>query len=158
RGSLGEGVFAGVWSSDLSRCTETARLAAGGARRDERLRELNFGTLEGLRWADCSDEIRRSLLAFDDFRAPGGESVRDLRERVGSFLGSLEGGEHLVFTHGGVIRSLLRERARDRFVEPGAVVLLPWPSDRMPPGATTPSEAGAAGLPPRRRGIPASER
>jgi probable phosphoglycerate mutase len=124
--SLTEGLarrrFTGVWSSDLVRATETARLAAREAVGDSRLRELNFGRLEGSRWDECPPEVRGALLASDGFRAPGGESVAELRSRVFGFLDTLAGGEHLVFTHGGVIRLLLREAGRDRPVPPGAFV------------------------------------
>ena len=37
--------FAGVWSSDLQRAVESARLAWGEATPDARLRECNFGAL-----------------------------------------------------------------------------------------------------------------
>lgn len=114
--------FAGVWSSDLSRARETARLAAGGGVPDPRLRELDFGTLEGRRWEEVSPQARRALVAFEGFEAPGGESVASLRSRVREFIGSLPEGDHLVFTHGGVIRLLLRRAGDDRRVVPGELV------------------------------------
>ncbi len=50
-----------------------------------------------------------------EFQAPGGESVADLRHRIQEFLRGLGEGDHLVFTHGGVIRYLLPVRpASDR--------------------------------------------
>ena len=116
--------FAGVWSSDLSRSTETARLAASGAATDERLRELDFGELEGRTWDECPPEVRQALAAFDDFEAPGGEAVTQLRRRVHEFAMALGDGDHLVFTHGGVIRLLLREAGRDASVTPGEMVSL----------------------------------
>jgi probable phosphoglycerate mutase len=114
--------FTGVWSSDLVRATETAGLAGWEAVGDRRLRELDFGRLEGSRWEECRPEVRGALLAFDGFRAPGGESVAELRSRVFGFLDALAAGAHLVFTHGGVIRLLLRDAGPDRRVLPGAVV------------------------------------
>lgn len=113
---LTEHRFAGAWTSDLSRAAETARLAVGGAVPDPRLRELRFGRLEGLRWDECPAPVRSALLAFDGFRAPDGESVEELRERVAAFTEGLSGGDHLVFTHGGVIRAL---RRGDAEVRPG---------------------------------------
>lgn len=113
--------FASVWSSDLVRSTETAQLAVGGAASDWRLRELDFGDLEGMRWDDCSPVMQAELFSFDHFRAPGGESVDELRRRVLDFARGLPSGEHLVFSHGGVIRLLLRESGRDGKVVPGAL-------------------------------------
>lgn len=114
--------FAGIWSSDLARSMETARLAAGGAVPDPRLRELDFGDLEGRRWEEIPPEAQDALAAFDGFEAPGGESVAERRSRVLQFVEALPGGDHLVFTHGGVIRLLLRQAGDDRRVLPGELV------------------------------------
>jgi probable phosphoglycerate mutase len=116
--------FAGVWSSDLTRAIETARLAVGEAVPDPRLRELDFGVLERRPWEEIPVTARHALAAFDGFAAPGGESVAELRSRVRQFVGELPEGEHLVFTHGGVIRVLLRETGADRHVLPGEIVQL----------------------------------
>jgi len=113
--------FTSIWSSDLARAEETGRLAVGGAVPDPRLRELHFGELEGKRWEDCTADMRGALLAFDGFQAPGGESVGELRRRVLSFVESLAHGDHLVFTHGGVIRVLLREGGRDEELPPAGL-------------------------------------
>jgi probable phosphoglycerate mutase len=114
--------FAGVWSSDLTRGEETARLALREPVIDPRLRELDFGALEGKRWEEISPEMHRGLAAFEGFAAPGGESVADLRSRVFRFVEALPEGDHVVFTHGGVIRLLLRQTGADRRVLPGEVV------------------------------------
>jgi probable phosphoglycerate mutase len=90
---------------------------------DPRLRELAFGMLEGRRWEECPGDVRRALAAFA-FEAPGGESVAGLRSRVFRFVEELPEGDHLVFTHGGVIRLLLRETGADRQVMPGEFVLM----------------------------------
>jgi 2,3-bisphosphoglycerate-dependent phosphoglycerate mutase len=121
--------FAGIWSSDLQRAIQTARVAVGGAIADKRLRELNFGELEGRTWNECPHEIQEGLLAFDSFSAPGGESVGVLRERVLDFLAQLPPGDHLVFTHGGVVRLLLREVGHDARVAPGGLIVVAWPDE-----------------------------
>lgn len=110
--------WVGVWSSDLTRAHETARLAGFAPMVDPRLRELNFGLLEGMAWDELAEVTQRSLVEFNDFAAPGGESVADLRERVGSFIADLIAGDHLIFTHGGVIRLLLLATGRDEQVPP----------------------------------------
>ena len=122
---LKQRLFTGVWSSPSQRAVETARLSAGEPRIDERLSELDFGSLEGLTWDECSPDLQEELLAFDSFAAPEGETVPALRARVESFLAELPPGDHVVFTHGGVIRMLLRRGGLDRRVAPGEVVELP---------------------------------
>ncbi|HJR45904.1 MAG TPA: histidine phosphatase family protein [Actinomycetota bacterium] len=117
---------AAIWSSDLQRATETA-LSLGAPREDARLRELDFGDLEGLTWAELEPETRRSLVDFDGFVAPAGESVAALGRRVEAFLSALEPGDHVVVTHGGVIRYLLRQTATDRHVAAGEAVRLVEP-------------------------------
>jgi len=135
RGRLAEREYAGVWSSDLRRASETAHLAYGPPVLDPRLREIDFGALEGMRWAELSADRQRGLLDFDGFAAPGGESVDDLRDRVLDFVSSLARGHHLLFTHGGVIRLLLREAASDERVGPGMVVPIDLFSRAARPGS-----------------------
>jgi 2,3-bisphosphoglycerate-dependent phosphoglycerate mutase len=96
-----------ISSSDLSRCAETTVLAGVEAMPDRRLRELDFGRLEGARWDELDADAQRALLDFETFRAPEGESVAQLGDRLKSFCEELEPGEHLVFTHGGPIRWFL---------------------------------------------------
>lgn len=114
----------GVWTSDLLRARETARLARLPAGPDRRLRELDFGAIEGTRWEDLSDPMRAALLRFEGFRAPDGESVVDLADRVGEFVAGLSPGVHVVVTHGGVIRLLLRDRDPAEHVAPGGAAWL----------------------------------
>ncbi len=113
RALLAEREWTGVWSSDLVRASGTAALAFGEPRVDDRLRELDFGAIEGLTWADLDGDVRAAMLAFDPFRAPRGESVAELRARLHAFIADLDDGDHLVFTHGGPIRALAREVGDD---------------------------------------------
>ena len=116
--------FTTAWSSDLRRAVETARLGYGSPTTDRRLRELDFGSLEGLRWAELTPPIQDALLRFDGFAGPGGEDVESLRRRVLAFVAELLPGDHLVFTHGGVIRLLLRHAGSDRSIDPGGVAVV----------------------------------
>ncbi len=125
--------FAGIWSSDLDRAVQTARLAVGWAVPDYRLRELNFGDLEGLAWQECPADAQQALMEFDGFQAPGGESVPQLRQRVLDFLAALPDGDHLLFTHGGVIRLIRREAGCDGYLPPGGLVHVPWPPSDFDP-------------------------
>ena len=83
-------------------------------------RAFDFGDLEGLRWDDLDNATRAGLLDFDGFVAPGGESVADFGARIDAFVDGLGPGHHLLITHGGVIRHLLRRAGSDSMVEPGS--------------------------------------
>jgi len=104
----------------------TARLAWGRAQADRRLRELSFGGLEGLRWTALPRPLKESLLGWDDFHPPGGESLDELSARVHDFLATLGAGRHLVFTHGGVVRLLTRQLGVDEFQPTGTLVVVDW--------------------------------
>jgi 2,3-bisphosphoglycerate-dependent phosphoglycerate mutase len=79
--------IAAVYTSDLGRAVETAVIAFGGSdipiHRDWRLRECNYGELNGQPLARFEGEPLRRI----DEPYPGGESYRDVVERVRAFLG-----------------------------------------------------------------------
>lgn len=126
RAQLAQEKFDSVWSSDLSRASQTASITAGAPQTDQRLREINFGSLEGLMWADLDPVLQQQFIEFDHFEAPNGESVSGLRGRVTEFLDELSEGVHLVVTHGGVIRTLLREIGDDRIVRTGTATRIDY--------------------------------
>lgn len=117
---LANETFSALYSSDLSRARETARVIARHSRRelrlDPRLRERAFGVFEGL----TADEIRarypEEYACFasrdPDYEVPGGESARGFARRCLACLGEIaerhEGGEILVVTHGLVLDALYR--------------------------------------------------
>jgi len=123
--------FQGVWSSDLQRAVRTARLAWGEPQVDRRLREMDFGDLEGRRWDELEPELAEALLAFDDFEAPGGETLAELSARVDGFLAELPAGRHLLVTHGGVVRLLTRRLGMNRFLPNTVVVALDWTAQQV---------------------------
>jgi len=114
--------FAGVWSSDLMRSLETARLAWGEPQVDRRLRECHFGSLEGRIYEDVDSVYGEVFHRFRGFQAPGGESHATFRERIVDFVDGLETGRHLLVVHGGVIRVLSQDLGVDRFVSTGSVL------------------------------------
>jgi broad specificity phosphatase PhoE len=81
--------LAAVFTSDLRRAVETAEIAFSGSEipvyRDRRLRECNYGSMNGMPAAQLEGERRRRL----DEPFPGGESWRQAVERVGGFLDDL---------------------------------------------------------------------
>ena len=105
---------------DLARCVETARLMTVDASPSEALREFDFGAIEGRRWDDLDPTTQQGLLDFDRFAAPGGESVTEFGARIDGFVDAIGPGHHLVVTHGGVIRYLLRRFGSDADVRPGS--------------------------------------
>lgn len=121
RASLEGAAFDSVVSSSSIRAIETAQLAYGEPRIDERLRELDFGELEGTTWTDCAPEVRDALLAYESFVAPRGETVAGLMERVDAALRDLGSGRHLVVTHGGVIRGLLGRAGVTDYPQPATL-------------------------------------
>jgi probable phosphoglycerate mutase len=115
-----------VWSSDLRRAVESARLAWGEPRTDERLRECHFGALEGCTYQEADSTYSEVFHEFRDFHAPDGESHVNFRGRVLDFVRSLEPGRHLLFVHGGVVRVLTQDLGVDRFVPTGSLVGIDW--------------------------------
>jgi broad specificity phosphatase PhoE len=126
----GEGIRS-LWSSDLSRARETAEIVGRriglDPRLDPRLREANRGRWEGRLFVDIAREEPELYAAWmragENFRFPGGESLRDQLERVAASVEEIERtGElpALVVCHGGSIRVMLcREdpRGLDAFHE-----------------------------------------
>lgn len=118
--------FDEVWSSDLKRAVRTAQLAWGEPRTDRRLREIDFGSLEGQLWQTLEAEHKDALLRFEGFVAPGGESLDQLEARVKALIEALPRGRHLLFTHGGVIRLLCHRLGHTAFAQPGTITVIDW--------------------------------
>lgn len=108
-----------VYSSDLQRALETARIVAAGHEmavvpRAE-LRELNFGLYEGLSPQEVEslhpDSFPAWLANPVAVSPPEGESLAQMMERVKGFLdrvkGERQGQQVLVVGHGGSLRAIL---------------------------------------------------
>ena len=110
--------FDAVYSSDLTRASQTAAMVAerlAGApsvQFDPGLREIDVGQLSGLLVSEIEARYPEFLgdLRADPWqtRRPGGESMADLFGRSGAAFQALRrrhpGGRVLTFTHGGVVR------------------------------------------------------
>lgn len=99
--------FDRIYSSTLKRAIETATIICGESvplMLDARLRELSFGSYEGLCYPNLTCPIP----------CPGGECLEELEERVRAFLGdffqrgTIEGETVLISTHGMTIRAILK--------------------------------------------------
>lgn len=122
--------FDSVHSSDLSRAAHTARLAYGEPSLTPALREANFGEWEGGVWLERED-IRRALIHFDTFAAPGGETAAQIHQRLGNFLNALPAGRHLCFSHGGAIRAVMRQTGADQRIHNCSVIAVNWSEKRL---------------------------
>jgi broad specificity phosphatase PhoE len=104
-----------VFSSPLSRAKDTAKEIVKLHPKvkivyDNRLKEMNFGELEGKStnlFHAAAEEFKGPL---EEFRVKGGESYKELIGRVKSFIKGLEkyhGKTVLVVSHGRTIRAIL---------------------------------------------------
>jgi broad specificity phosphatase PhoE len=107
-----------LWSSDLSRAQETAAIVGAGIglepQLDPRLREANRGEWEGRLFIDIAREDPEGYAAWlhagEEFRFPGGESLREQSDRVAASLEDIRGQSPLpalAVCHGGSIRVML---------------------------------------------------
>ena len=123
-------------TSPLQRCRRLAE-RIGGAHSlvpivDSRIREMDFGTWEGVPWgAIPRAEMDAWAADFLHARPHGGESVHMLYERARAAIADYRatGLSHVVVTHAGIIKAA---RAEDRYpnawksnVEFGGTVRLP---------------------------------
>jgi broad specificity phosphatase PhoE len=110
-----------LWSSDLVRASETAEIVGKRIglvpRLDARLREANRGRWEGRLFVDIEREETELYAAWlragEQFRFPGGESLRDQQGRVQAALHDISAAGELpalVVCHGGSIRVMLCSR------------------------------------------------
>lgn len=107
-----------VQSSDLERCRDTAAGAGFAPELDSRWREGDLGEWEGLSmrkvWEEDGEYLRRIRSGEDLPLGRTGETAAEVAERAVSAIDSLlfsrleEGGEALVFTHGGLITGMVR--------------------------------------------------
>ncbi len=111
-----------IWvSSPLVRARETAEILQGvlgvmGKTRaieaDPRLREMNWGDWEGENLDDLRRRLGPKMAANEarglDFRPPGGESPREMQNRLKPWLVDISNSNQPVFavTHHGVIRAI----------------------------------------------------
>jgi alpha-ribazole phosphatase len=118
REQLSDVPLAQIISSDLSRCMETASIIAGHRSLDVApqagLREIQLGRWDGLtfrqvreRWPDA---FRQRGMQIAGFQPPGGESFKDLQQRVVPVFEKVvdqSGMNILIVAHAGVNRMIL---------------------------------------------------
>jgi 2,3-bisphosphoglycerate-dependent phosphoglycerate mutase len=116
--------FDALIGSDLGRAQETASIIAGhtghSVQTDSRLRERNYGVLEGLTVPEINAEHPEVLARLDandpDYIIPEGESHRQHYQRniaaIEELVSRNSGGRIAMVVHGGVLDSLFRYVAR----------------------------------------------
>ena len=100
-------------SSPLIRAMETAQILTGRSEpTDYRLVEMNWSEWEGMALPDLRSRLGNLMTAWEadglDFRAPDGESPREVQARLRPFLAerAAAGRDTVVVCHKGVIRAL----------------------------------------------------
>lgn len=108
-----------IYTSDLRRASHTAEIIARrismASQPNPRLRERNFGVLEGCPTSDIPEhfqEIQRARLADPFYVIPGGESLREFQNRAVDCVTQIAQGHcgqrSAIVTHGGVLDVLFR--------------------------------------------------
>jgi len=133
--------FDGVYVSPLKRTIQTADVLSKEYILDDRLREMNFGVFEGLRYEEIEQKYPEYLKLwnadYENYRIPEGESLKDLFDRVEDFINDVKDKHErvLVVTHGGVIRCALslifssREFFYKFKINPGSVSIVEYDGD-----------------------------
>jgi len=108
-----------VFSSDLSRSVETAKILVGSREieihQDQRLREMKFGMLEGHTFDDALEQWPDMMARWlEDNNQPlvGGESMDEFTQRVSEcftdIMQGCEGKTVLIVAHGGSLRVVIQ--------------------------------------------------
>lgn len=125
---LASGGWQRIVCSDLGRVQETVAIINSTLRLpvtiDKRLREQHWGDWEGLKVddvrRDCSDFLAVQVTRGWDFCPPGGESRREVRDRVFAALAAMRSAlperKLLVVCHLGVIKCLIYDVAGRKFL------------------------------------------
>ncbi len=116
----GSGISA-IYSSDMSRASRTAaiiqnRLPDSRLILSPLLRERHWGSFEGKQWKEIEDELPDEIKELRrhpvDFKPEGGESRRDVLNRLTEFMNNVrsehEDGIIMIVTHGGVSSLMIK--------------------------------------------------
>ena len=120
RDRLASEVIDAIWSSDLKRASETAKIIAAPhgitVHTTGRLRETRLGDWEGLTNPEIETrgdgEILRSMArGIQELRPPNSESLQDMYDRMNSVLAEIKSehtdGQVIIVGHGGSLCALI---------------------------------------------------
>ncbi|GFN34831.1 histidine phosphatase family protein [Tepidimicrobium xylanilyticum] len=105
--------FDKVYVSPLYRAIQTMEILGLDGKREERIKEVDFGLFEGNTYEQIKDKFPEEAKIWDEdyinFVTPRGESIKMAYERVTSFLEEIlnKGEDALLVCHAGVIRIAL---------------------------------------------------
>jgi broad specificity phosphatase PhoE len=123
----------GFYSSDLKRCVNFANIVLGFDTKkilkiEKNLRELNFGSHEGLHYDSLGKEEQEKIDNIH-YAAPQGESWMEAQKRLLDFFQTLDNRKYLVFTHGGVLCSFTYFLGIQNVLKPGSVLAMDFNKD-----------------------------
>jgi|TARA_B100001094_G_C18068087_1_gene738522 broad specificity phosphatase PhoE len=103
-----------AWVSDLKRTQQTANQITKNFKTSELIREMSFGKWENHLFENIISEypklVKEYAEASESFRAPEGESFKDMHIRSVDFLKNInmkDKNELLIVSHGGFMRVLI---------------------------------------------------
>jgi broad specificity phosphatase PhoE len=149
--ALGATKITEIISSPLARATQTAEIVAEKfhvpVARDPRLADFRVGKWEGMGYDEVAASVEYQKFLADPMsqRIPGGEDLRDIRDRavgaVEQSLGDAPTGESLaIVTHAGIVRVVLAHYLGMNLahyhllrVAPGSISALVFGDDREMP-------------------------
>lgn len=117
---LADQTFDAIYASDLKRAWETAQIIAEqtgtGVQSEPRLRELRFGLIEGLTWAEAQEkhpEVIAHWLEDRENPPPDGEKASAFTARISALMADLRARHDdqtvLLVAHGGPLAELIRQ-------------------------------------------------
>lgn len=106
-----------IYTSPLLRAKQTAEIINSKVKKlvsvQQELTEIHMGSLAGKSWEEMEGglELKKKHRAIEfDYRPQGGESAKEVKKRIITFLKKINGKhndhETLIVTHGGIIRLL----------------------------------------------------
>ena len=90
---------------------------------------MDFGEKDGLHFDGLTD-AEKAEFSHPDYHAPGGESWHLVRQRVEKYIKNITPpGNHLIFTHGGPIATILQDHGVEELPNSGSIFCVDFEED-----------------------------